>query len=239
MNKRRMDSRTFNKPKNRKYTMKRLGDYLVHFKWWLILALVLTIVTNVFALIGPLLSGYAIGAIEPGEGAVNFNDVFKYALLLVLFYSLSSILSFLLSILMIKISKKIVFKLRKDCFEKLIMLPVSYFDTNQTGDIISKMSYDIDTVNTSLSSDLISICTAVITFVGSLVMMIVISPLLVLVFVITIPISLLFTRMMLKRTHKLFKMRSQSLGELNGYVEEMITGNKTIQAYNQEKKYLG
>lgn len=238
MNKRRMDSRTFNKPKNRKYTMKRLGDYLVHFKWWLILALVLTIVTNVFALIGPLLSGYAIGAIEPGEGAVNFNDVFKYALLLVLFYSLSSILSFLLSILMIKISKKIVFKLRKDCFEKLIMLPVSYFDTNQTGDIISKMSYDIDTVNTSLSSDLISICTAVITFVGSLVMMIVISPLLVLVFVITIPISLLFTRMMLKRTHKLFKMRSQSLGELNGYVEEMITGNKTIQAYNQEKNIL-
>ncbi|MGM9899723.1 MAG: ABC transporter ATP-binding protein [Bacilli bacterium] len=233
-----MDSRNFNKPKNRKYTIKRLGDYLIQFKWWLIVALILTIATNLFSLIGPLLSGYAIGAIEPGVGAVDFNNVYKYAILLIGFYTLSSILSFILSILMIKISKIIVFKLRKDCFEKLVTLPVSYFDSNQTGDIISKMSYDIDTVNTSLSSDLISICTAIITVVGSFVMMLFIAPILVLIFVITIPISLLFTRLMLKKTHKLFKLRSKSLGDLNGYVEEMITGNKTIQAYAQEENKL-
>lgn len=238
MNRKRMDSRNFNKPKNRKYTIKRLGDYLIQFKWWLIVALILTIATNLFSLIGPLLSGYAIGAIEPGVGAVDFNNVYKYAILLIGFYTLSSILSFILSILMIKISKIIVFKLRKDCFEKLVTLPVSYFDSNQTGDIISKMSYDIDTVNTSLSSDLISICTAIITVVGSFVMMLFIAPILVLIFVITIPISLLFTRLMLKKTHKLFKLRSKSLGDLNGYVEEMITGNKTIQAYAQEENKL-
>ncbi len=238
MNKRRMDGRTFNKPKNRKYTLKRLGDYMNHFKWWLIFAFILTVLTNLFALIGPLLSGYAIGAISEGENLVRFKEVFKYAILLLMFYAISSILSFTLSLLMIKISKKIVFKLRKDCFERLVALPVSYFDTNQTGDIISKMSYDIDTVNTSLSSDLISICTAIITVFGSLIMMIIISPILVLVFAITIPISLLFTRMMLKKTHKLFKKRSQSLGDLNGYVEEMITGNKTIKAYDQEDNIL-
>lgn len=238
MNNKNMANRSFNKPVNRKYTLKRLGGYLKNFKWWLMLALILTILTNLFSLIGPLISGYAIGAIEAGKSRVNFNLIYKYAILLLLFYTVSSILSFILSILMIKIGKKIVFRLRKDCFEKLIILPVSYFDTNQTGDIISKMSYDIDTINTSLSSDLISICTAMITVVGSLTMMIVISPLLVLVFVITIPISLLFTRLMLKKTHKLFKLRSQSLGTLNGYVEEMITGNKTIQSYNQEKNVL-
>ena len=105
MNRKRMDSRNFNKPKNRKYTIKRLGDYLIQFKWWLIVALILTIATNLFSLIGPLLSGYAIGAIEPGVGAVDFNNVYKYAILLIGFYTLSSILSFILSILMIKISK--------------------------------------------------------------------------------------------------------------------------------------
>ena len=237
-NRGKMGGRTFNKPKNRKYALKRIWDYVVKFKWWLSLALILTILTNLFSLFGPTLTGYAIGAIEPGKGAVDFNEVYKYALLLLLFYALNSIFSFILSILMMNISKKIVFKLRKDCFDTLVNLPVSYFDQNQTGDIISKMSYDIDTINTSLSSDIIHICTAVITVIGSFIMMFTLSPILILVFVITIPISLLFTRFMLKRTHKLFKRRSQSLGELNGYVEEMITGTKTITAYGQEKKII-
>ena len=237
-NRGKMSGRTFNKPKNRKHTLRRLWDYVVKFKWWLILALILTIATNMFSLFGPTLTGYAIGAIEPGKGAVNFNDVYKYSFLLIIFYALSSIFNYILSILMMNISKKIVYKLRKDCFDSLIKLPVSYFDQNQTGDIISKMSYDVDTINTSLSSDIIHICTAVITVVGSFIMMLTLSPLLILVFAITIPISLLFTRFMLKRTHKLFKARSESLGELNGYVEEMITGSKTISAYAQEDKIL-
>ena len=237
-NRGKMSGRTFNKPKNRKYALKRLWDYVVKFKWWLLLALIITILTNLFSLFGPTLTGYAIGAIELGKGAVNFDDVYKYSFLLIIFYALSSIFSYILSILMMNISKKIVFKLRKDCFDSLISLPVSYFDQNQTGDIISKMSYDVDTINTSLSSDIIHICTAIITVIGSFIMMMTLSPILILVFVITIPISLLFTRFMLKRTHKLFKMRSESLGELNGYVEEMITGTKTIIAYGQEEKIL-
>jgi ATP-binding cassette subfamily B protein len=117
-------------------------------------------------------------------------------------------------------------------------MPVSYFDSNSIGDIISKMSYDIDTINTSLSSDVIAICTSVITVTGSMTMMLSIAPILVLVFVITIPISLLFTRFMLKRTHKLFKARSQTLGDLNGYIEEMVTGNKTIRAYGKEEDVI-
>lgn len=237
-NRRNMQNRTFNKPKNRKLTLKKLGSYLYHFKGWFIVTIILTIFSNLFSLVGPLISGYAIGVIEKGKGLVDFKELYKYVILLLFFYGLSSLLSFIISILMIKISKKLVFKLRKDCYEHLLMLPVSYFDKNLTGDIINKMSYDIDTLNTSLSSDVISIITSIITVIGSLIMMIIISPILVLVFVITIPISLLFTRLMLKKTHKLFKKRSESLGILNGYVEEMITGNKTIKAYGQEKTTL-
>ena len=171
-----------------------------------------------------------------GEEVIDFKVIYKYAIMLIGFYVGSAIFSFLLSILMIKISKKIVYTLRKDAFEKLVYLKVNYFDTKQTGDIISIISYDIDTLNTSLSSDLIHICTSAITIVGSLVMMLRIAPVLVLVFLITIPISLLFTRFMLKRTHSLFKQRSKTLGELNGYVEEMITGCKTIKAYGMEER---
>ena len=224
-------SRTFNKPKNTKYALKRIADYLLKFKWWLIIALILTILSNVFSLLGPLLSGYAIGAIELGEGKVNFDEMYKYAILLIVFYILSSVFSYILALLMMRISKKIVFKLREDAFRKILMLPVSYFDTNQTGDIISKISYDIDTINTSLSTDLIHISTSIITVIGSFVSMLFISPLLVLIFVVTIPISLFFTRYMIRKTSTLFRKRSYELGQLNGFVEEKFTGIKSIKAY--------
>ena len=230
-NKKMNSSRTFNKPKNTKYALKRIADYLFKFKWWLILAFILTILSNGFSLLGPLLSGYAIGAIELGVGKVNFDEMYKYAILLVIFYVLSSLFSYVLSLLMMHISKKIVFKLREDAFKKILMLPVSYFDTNQSGDIISKMSYDIDTINTSLSTDLIHISTSIITVIGSFISMIFISPILVLVFVVTIPVSLLFTRYMIRKTSTLFRKRSYELGELNGFVEEKITGIKSIKAY--------
>ena len=231
--------RTFQKPKNRKYVLKRLWNYLFTYKWLIILALILTILSNLFALIGPALLGEAIDAMDiEKNGFVDLDKVFHYATLMVIFYILSSVFSYALSRLMITIGKKIVFKMRQDAFDRLQSLPVGYFDTNTIGDIISKMSYDIDTINTSLSSDLIAICTSVITVVGSFIMMIIKAPILVLVFVITLPISLLFTRFMLKRTHKLFKARSQTLGDLNGYIEEMVTGNKTIKAYGREDKVI-
>lgn len=233
------------KPRDLKYTLKRLWDYLYKFKFLLFIALALTILSNVFALIGPKLLGYAIDSMDDKfllngklvEG-VNLNEVIYYCILMAFFYLFSSIFSFILSRLMIYISKRIVFKMREDAFNTLMKLPVSYYDTNLLGDIISKMSYDIDTINTSLSSDIISICTSIITVSGSFMMMLTISPILVLIFVFTIPVSLLFSRFMLKRTKDLFRARSRSLGELNGFVEEMITGTKTIKAYSKEDKIL-
>ena len=230
------------RPKDMKYTLKRLWDYMYKFKWLLLLAFLLTFLSNAFALVGPKLLGLAINAMQVeddiGNLYVDFDKVYYYAILMIAFYILSSLLAFILSRLMIYIGKKVVYKMREDAFNKLMALPVSYFDTNLLGDIISKMSYDIDTINTSLSSDIIHIANSIITIVVSFIMMLTISPLLVLVFVFTIPLSLLFTRIMLKKTKPLFKDRSYRLGMLNAYVEEMVTGINTIKAYSKEKEIL-
>lgn len=229
-------NKSYEKPKNRRGTILRLGKYMLRYFWLLMLALALTIGSNLFSLIGPTLSGYAIDAIEPGKGQVDFNQVFYYAGLMVVFYVVSSVLSYLLSILMIHISRKVVFRMRKDVFDKLLSLPVGYFDTHQTGDIISRISYDIDTVNASLSNDLVQILATVITVIGAFSMMVVISPKLVLVFVFTVPLSICMTKLITSRTRPLFRLRSRKLGELNGFVEEMISGQKTLKAYHIRKK---
>lgn len=192
-----------------------------------------TIVANVLALYGPKLTGVAIDAIG-GPRQVNFDKVLYYCVLMILFYVISSVLTYILQIILLQVSKKITHRMRRQVFEHLLELPVSYFDRNQTGDIVSKISYDIDTINTSLSSDILQLVTGVITVVGSLLMMLSIAPILVLVFVITVPITLVFARYRMIKVKPLFRRRSRKLGELNGFTEEMLSGNKTIKAYGQE-----
>ena len=227
------------KPRDPKKVMIRLGRYMLRYKWLLLIAIILSFGSNLLQLVGPMLSGYAINAIEPGPGHVDFQQVFHYAGLMLCFFAISSLLGYVLSILMIHISQKIVFNMRKDVFNKLMELPVSFFDKYQTGDILSRISYDIDTVNTSLSNDLVQILTSVITVVGSLAMMISLSPKLVLVFAVTVPMSVIFTRYMTRKVRPLFRNRSAKLGELNGFVEEMVSGQKTIRAYNSEQAIIG
>ena len=169
------------KPKDRKKVLRRLWGYLCQHKWMLISALTLSFASNLLALIGPALSGKAIDAIGVTPGQVDFATVLYYCILMGIFYLASSVLSYILSVLMIRFSQKIVYKMRDDVFQKLTELPVGYFDLHQTGDIVSRISYDIDTVNASLSNDLLQIATSVITVGGSLLMMLLISPVLVLV----------------------------------------------------------
>jgi ATP-binding cassette subfamily B protein len=223
------------KARNTKYVLKRLWSYLYFYKGKLALAIFLTIIANALSLVGPYLTGRTISAME---GGVNFELVFFFAGLMIFFYLLSSLLSYLLAVAMTKISQSVVYKMRKDLFEKLNKVSISYFDRNQTGDIISKMSYDIDTINTSLANDVISIFTSIITVTISFVMMLIMSPILVLVFVLTIPISVVITRVLSKIVKKKYRLRNQKLGELNGFAEEMITGQRTIQSYVQEESIL-
>ena len=227
------------KPRDRKKVILRLGKYLLQHKWMVLAAVSLTVTGNLLALLGPMLSGYAIDAIGVGPGQANFDLVLFYCGLMLVFYVLSSGLSYLLSVLMVKISQKIVYQMRKDLVDKLLELPVRFFDSHQTGDIISRLSYDIDTVNSSLSNDLLQIAASAITVIGSFIMMLRISPPLILVFVVTVPISVLFIIYRTKKVRPLFRTRSAQLGELNGFVEEIISGQKTTKAYHQEQTMVG
>lgn len=226
------------KPRDTKKVLTGLWKYLRQYFLLLLLAIVLAMISNLLALVGPMLSGNAIDLITSGFHKVAISRVWKYTILMIGFYVISSMLAYVLSLLMIFITQKIVKKMRSDVFSKLMELPVGFYDKNQAGDIISRISYDIDVINTSLSTDLVQIFASLITVIGSFAMMVLISPSLVLVMLITIPMSILYTRYMAKRTRPLFQKRSMKLGELNGFVEEMVGGQKTIAAYAKEDVIL-
>ncbi len=214
--------------------LKRLWKYLGRNRILLVLAVIFSVSSSLLSLYGPKLSGEAINAIDLGTGRVDFDTVFRCAILMVIFYISSSVLSYSLHAVMLRLSRSVTRQMRHDVFENLAALPVSYFDRFQTGDIISTITYDVDTVNQSISSDLLQILQSVITVTVSFIMMLTIAPRLVLIFVFTIPATFLFTRWMTKRVRPLFRRRSARLGALNGFVEEMLSGQKTIRAYGRE-----
>ena len=217
----------------------RLIRYLLKIDgWFLLLAIAVSVIGNLLALTGPYLSGKAIDLLEAGVGKVDIPAVFEYAWLMIICYVISAVFSYVLSVLMIKISQDTVYQMRKEIFEKMAKLPVGWFDRSQTGDILSRISYDVDTINTSLSSDIVQIFSSTVTIVGSLAMMISISPKLSLIFAFTFPLSVVLIRMITSRTKPLFRARSKKLGELNGFVEEMITGQRTIKAFNREENTI-
>ncbi|MFH1513665.1 MAG: ABC transporter ATP-binding protein [Bacillota bacterium] len=223
----------FKKP--RRAILLRIGRYLFKFKWLLLLAFALTVAANSFSLLGPALSGRAIDSIGTKVGGVDMPGVLHYAALMAVFYLASSIFSYLLSILMVYISRNVTRSMRRDLFNRIAEMPVGFFDTHPVGDVISRIFYDVDTINTSLSSDVVQVLTSFITIIGSLGLMITISPELALVFVVTVPLSVLITRFITRRTQPLFRWRSRKMGELNDYSEEMISGLKTLKAYHQEE----
>ncbi len=225
--------------KSRRGVLLRVCKYLFAHKWLLALAFFLMVTSNVLALVGPYLSGKALDAIELGTGSVDIDTVIKYCILMAVVYIVSGVLSYLLAVLMVHISQKITYSMRKELFDHLTELPVGYFDTHQTGDTVSHISYDIDTVNASLSNDLLQICASIITVVGSFVMMVKISPVLLSVFLFTVPVSIIFTRYKTIHIRPYFRRRSAKLGELNGYAEEMLSGQKAIRAYGREDVITG
>lgn len=230
--KKKMDRRTA------KSIFLRLCGYVLHY-WYLFLpAVILTLFSNQLSLLGPKYSGEAIDALA-AVGGVDFESVWYNVGKMLVCYLASAVMSYGLAVLMIFISQKIVFTMRKQLFEKLTSLPVGYFDTHPTGDIISHISYDIDTINSTLSHDLVQIMTSIYTVLGSLIFMWNISKPLIAVFLITVPAAIVFTRYRSKKIRPLFSRRSKKLGELNGYAEEMLSGCRSIQAYARENTIGG
>ncbi len=222
----------------RRQIVKRLWTYLGRNRALLVLAMVLTFLSSSVALVGPRLSGLAIDAIGLGKGQANFPLVWRYAALMAGCYVLSSALGYTLSRVTLRMTRNIIYRMRKDVFDKLVSLPVNFFDRYQAGEIISVLSYDVDIVNESLSTDLLQVIQSVVTVTGALVMMLLIEPRLTLVFAVTVPLTGVYTRWLTSRTRPLFRKRSQKLGELNGYMEEMMGGKRTTRAYGREDQVL-
>lgn len=224
----------YSRPKDGKKALRRILAFVKDYKMLVLFALILSFTANVLTLIGPSLAGKAINEAAAGKGQVNFTKVFYYVRLMLVFYLGSSMISIGINLLMTLVAKRTAKRLRKECFEKLSRLPVSFFDTNQAGDIISRVSYDVDVVAASIQTDIVAIMTSMVTVFGSLFMMIKISPYLAVIVLITIPISVSYTVYIKKKTRPLYIKRSKSYGAMNGFVEEMFSGEKTIQAYAYE-----
>ena len=218
--------------------LKRLWRYLGRNRMLLILAAVLSLSSSMLALYGPKLSGQAINAIDLGAGKVDMDTVLRCVSLMICFYAASAGLTYLLNFVMIRLSRRVAKQMRHDVFENLTRLPVGFFDRYQTGDLISTITYDVDTVNQSLSTDALQILNSIVTVSVSLIMMLTIAPKLVLIFVVTIPVTVFFTRWLAGIVRPLFRKRSAMLGKLNGFVEEMLSGQKTIRAYGREDAVL-
>lgn len=231
------------KPRDAKGALRRILHYLMEYRWWVLLFLACTLLSNIGNLLGPRFAGKAIGVVEDGcrlgPGQVDLEAVGRYALLMLVCYAGGSVMSFLVSIGMMRVGRRVARNMRRDAFDKLMTLPVGYFDRNQAGDIISRVSYDVDVVCTSLSTDVIQIVTSTVTVAGSFLMMCAISLPLVLCMAATIPASILFTRHMSKKTRPLYARRSAAYGAMNGFAEEMFTGQRTILAYAQEERVCG
>ena len=218
--------------KKKLHVFGRLLGYMLRFWPLTLTGIALSLASNYLALLGPRYLGTAIDAVS-AETGVQMDVVWDSFWKMLVCYVLSAVLAYLMTVVMVQLSQKITYRMRRQLFESLTALPVSYFDTHTTGDIVSRISYDIDTVNATLSTDLVQVLTSIYTVLGSLYYMIRISRPLILVFAVTVPVSIAFTRLKAKKIQPLFRKRSKKLGELNGFAEEMLSGAKTIDAYDR------
>lgn len=206
---------------------------------WLLflLALALIMAANLIVLWGPKFSGEAIDAMGFGGNPVQYTLVKRKALLMLASYAGSALLSYLMVRVLVRASQKVVLRMRQDTFNKIIDLPLVYIDTHQAGDLVSRISYDLDVVNQSITHDIVQIVASLITVVGSLLMMIRVSAELSAMFLVILPLTVAFTIYRIRTTRPLFSARSRKLGRMNGFVEEILIGQKTIQAYHKEDHF--
>lgn len=223
------------KPKDAKNTLKRLWWYLSEHKSRLLLVFLLVTVTAVLTLLGPYLIGKAIDDyIIPRD----FSGLFRLLLAMATIYALLSLSTWLQSRTMVNVAQVTIRNLRKDAFDKLETLPISFFDSRSRGDTMSRLTNDIDLINNALSSSLTQIFSSVVILLGTIAMMLWLSPLLTAISMITVPIMLVTTNAVSKRTRRYFSEQQKVLGILNGFAEENISGQKVVKAFVREAKEI-
>ena len=228
------------KPKNIKATIVKLLKYIGKSKYQLIALIVIMLITTGLSLIGPALQGAAINVIydivDHKDGA--FDKLITVLVIMAVVYVFSSLFTWMQGVLSAKVSQSTVYTLRKDLFKKISYLPIRYTDTHAHGDLMSRMTNDVDNISMTISQSITSLISSVLTLVGSFVLIIWYSRnclVMAVVSVCTIPLTIFATMLLSKHMSKYFVARQRTLGELNGQVEEMVTGYKTVMAYGRER----
>lgn len=230
---------TREKPKNMKRTVLKLIKYIGSSKYLVMGLLFVMIFTTLLNLLGPVLQQKAIDSLSvdfgTGTVGVDFETLGYVLLLMVITYAVSSLLTYLQNVYAAKLSMSTVYTMRKDLFKKISYLPIKFTDTHRHGDLMSRMTNDVENISQTVSQSIGSLFSGVITVIGTLFIMLWYSPLLTLVSMITIPLTVVVSAVMSKFMRKYFKRQQAILGELNGKVEEMVTGYKTVIAFGREK----
>ncbi len=233
---------TGEKAKDFKGTMKQLIASLSKYRFGFLLMLLFAVGSTIFSIIGPTVMGNAtteifnglISKIQGGDG-INFDALSKILITLILLYGISAILSFIQGWIMTGISQKVAYKFRKDISEKIHRMPMNYFDTTSHGEILSRVTNDIDTLSNSLNQSLSQLITSVITIIGVLIMMLRISFSMTLLALLILPISGVVVSLVIKKSQKYFAQQQEYLGHVNGQVEEVYSGHNIVKVFNKEQ----
>lgn len=229
------------KAKDFKGTMKKLVHHLSKYKFGFLIVFLFAIGGTIFEIVGPTIMGDAttkiyegiVSKIKGGAG-VDFTALGKILLTLIMLYGVSAFFSFIMGWFMSGISAKVAYKFRKDLSEKIHRMPMNYFDRNSHGEILSRVTNDIDTLSTSLSQSLNQLITSVVSIVGILIMMVRINILMTIMSLMILPLSMLFISQVVKRSQKYFKQQQEYLGHVNGQVEECFGGHTIVKVFNKE-----
>jgi len=226
------------KPKNLKGTIKRLSSYFGKESKTLSIIFMLIVISSALTLLVPYLIGKAVDTMNLQQGEVNFTILEEIVMILLGVYLIDALFSFLQGWLMAGVSQRIVKTLRSHLFQKLQKLPVSFFDKRTHGELMSRLSNDIDNVSSTISQSTTQLMSGIITIIGSLIMMLILSPFLTIASLITVPFVFLLTRSITRKTSVWFKNQQELLGQLNGHIEETISGLFVVKAFNHEEKAI-
>lgn len=229
------------KPKDFKGTLRRLLSYLKPYRMQLLVVLIAAVLSTLFSIVAPRIMGMATDELfnsVTGGTAINFRYIVDLLMILAGLYLFSSLFAYFQQYFMSGVAQNTVYEMRKDVKSKLSRLPLRYYDQQSHGEVLSRVTNDVDNISNTLQQSLTQLITSIVTLVGVIIMMLTISPLLTLITILTIPLSLLVTIVVAKRSQKHFAGQQASLGDLNGHVEEMYTGHRVVKAFGREKQSL-
>lgn len=233
------------RPKDFKNSIGKLFQYMMAFKWHLLIVVIAAIGSTVFVIIGPRLISSAINELFDGlirkisgQGGIDFSRVGHLILMTLGLYAVASVFSFIQGWIMTNVTQQVVYNLRRDMSEKINHVPISYFESNPIGEILSRITNDIDTLGQSLNQSLNTTVSSLTMIIGVAIMMLSISPMMTLITLIILPISVLLVGMVLKFSQRYFRQQQKHLGVVNGQIEETFAGQLIVRAYNREQHVI-